>query len=224
MKMTDKTEVSILFLGLSDAEKEECHALFRTKDLTKGELIASEGDLCQGLFIIEKGDAAAQKYTHSGEFSTLRILEAGDIFGEDQIQKEDGRYTSTLEAISDVSLSYITQSNLNNLVARFPSIREGLWKLLLQRLKLSDERVILLSQKSVRSKISYYLLRLSEKQQQTSVTLPGSREVVAKYLSIPRPSFSRELSAMEKDGIVKYSGRTVTILDDLSLRKEIGEI
>ena len=162
MKMTDKTEVSILFLGLSDAEKEECQALFRTKDLTKGELIASEGDLCQGLFIIEKGDAAAQKYTHSGEFSTLRILEAGDIFGEDQIQKEDGRYTSTLEAISDVSLSYISQSNLNNLVARFPSIREGLWKLLLQRLKLSDERVILLSQKSVRSKISYYLLRLSE--------------------------------------------------------------
>ena len=157
MKMTEKTEVSILFLGLSDAEKEECQALFRTKDLTKGELIASEGDLCQGLFIIEKGDAAAQKYTHSGEFSTLRILEAGDIFGEDQIQKEDGRYTSTLEAISDVSLSYISQSSLNNLVARFPSIREGLWKLLLQRLKLSDERVILLSQKSVRSKISYYL-------------------------------------------------------------------
>lgn len=224
MKKADKTEVSILFLGLSDEEKETCQALFRTKDLTKGELIASEGDLCKGLIIIEKGDAAAQKYTHSGEFSTLRILQAGDIFGEDQIQNENGRYTSTLEALSDVSLSYISQSNLFTLVDRYPSIREGLWKLLLQRIKLSDERVILLSQKSVRAKISYYLLRLSEKQQQTSVMLPGSREVVAKFLSIPRPSFSRELSAMEKDGIISCSGRRVTVLDEHSLRKEIGEI
>ncbi len=224
MNKADETELSILFSGLSDAEKEECQALFRQKELTKGELIASEGDLCKGLFIIEKGHAAAQKYTHSGEFSTLRILEAGDVFGEDQILEENGRYTATLEAISNVSLSYISQSTLVTLVDRFPAMREGLWKLLLQRIKLSDERVILLSQKSVRAKIAYYLLRLSEKQMKTSVMLPGSREVVAKFLSIPRPSFSRELSAMEKNGIVEFSGRTVTILDDLFLRKEIGEI
>lgn len=224
MNLDKRTEVSILFLGLSGAEKEECQALFRSKDLVKGELIASEGDICKGLIIIEEGEAAAQKYTHSGEYSTLRILEPGDVFGEDQIQEESGRYTSTLEAITDVTLSFISQSNLISLVERFPTIREGLWKLLLQRIRTSDERVILLSQKSVRSKISYYLLRLSEKQQEACVTLPGSREVVAKYLSIPRPSFSRELSAMEKEGMLSLSGRTVEILDKPSLKKAIGEI
>ena len=224
MSMEKRTEVSILFLGLSPAEKEECQALFRSKDIVKGELIASEGDLCKGLIIIEEGEAAAQKYTHSGEYSTLRILEHGDVFGEDQIQEENGRYTSTLEAITDLSLSFISQNNLFSLVEKFPTIREGLWKLLLQRIKQSDERIILLSQKSVRSKISYYLLRLSEKQQQTSVTLPGSREVVAKFLSIPRPSFSRELSAMEKEGLIALSGRTVTIPDKSSLQREIGEL
>ena len=224
MNLDKRTEVSILFLGLSGAEKEECQALFRSKDLVKGELIASEGDICKGLIIIEKGEAAAQKYTHSGEYSTLRILEPGDVFGEDQIQADNGRYTSTLEAITDVTLSFISQSNLISLVERFPTIREGLWKLLLQRIRTSDERVILLSQKSVRSKISYYLLRLSEKQQEACVTLPGSREVIAKYLSIPRPSFSRELSAMEKEGMLSVSGRTVEILDKPSLKKAIGEI
>lgn len=224
MNLDKRTEVSILFLGLSGAEKEECQALFRSKDLVKGELIASEGDICKGLIIIEKGEAAAQKYTHSGEYSTLRILEPGDVFGEDQIQEESGRYTSTLEAITDVTLSFISQSNLISLVERFPTIREGLWKLLLQRIRTSDERVILLSQKSVRSKISYYLLRLSEKQQEACVSLPGSREVVAKYLSIPRPSFSRELSAMEKEGMLSLSGRKVEILDKRSLGKAIGEI
>lgn len=224
MNMEKQTEVSILFLGLDPSEKKECQTLFRSKEIGKGELIASEGDICKGLFIIEEGEAAAQKYTHSGEYSTLRILEPGDVFGEDQIQSENGRYTSTLEAITDVTLSFISQNNLVSLVERFPTIREGLWKLLLQRIKQSDARVILLSQKSVRAKISYYLLRLSEKQQQTCVTLPGSREVVAKFLSIPRPSFSRELSAMEKDGMLALSGRTVTILDKSSLGREIGEI
>lgn len=222
--MEIRTEVSILFMGLAESDKNECRELFRIRNLTKGELIATEGDLCSSLIIMESGEAVAQKYTPSGEYSTLRILEPGDVFGEDQIQDENGRYTSTLEAITDVEVLVISQKNLAELVNRFPQIREGLWKVLLQRIRMSDQRIILLSQKSVRATISYYLLRLSEKQQQRCVTLPGSREIVAKYLAIPRPSLSREASAMEKDGLIALSGRTVEILDEHSLKKEVGEI
>ena len=56
-----------------------------------------------------------------------------------------------------------------------------------------------------------------------SIELPVSKEIAAKYLAMPRPSFSRELIAMEKDGLIKVSGRKITLCDVAKLETEIVE-
>ena len=47
----------------------------------------------------------------------------------------------------------------------------------------------------------------------SSVVLPVSKEVVARLLAMPRPSFSRELISMEKDGLIRVSGRNIWLMD-----------
>ena len=46
-----------------------------------------------------------------------------------------------------------------------------------------------------------------------AVELPSSKEVIARLLAMPRPSFSRELISMEQDGLIRVSGRVIWLLD-----------
>ena len=46
-----------------------------------------------------------------------------------------------------------------------------------------------------------------------NITLTVSREFMASYLAVSRPSLSRELSAMQREGIIEAAGRTIHILD-----------
>ena len=58
------------------------------------------------------------------------------------------------------------------------------------------------------------------------VELPVSKEVSAKLLAMPRPSFSRELVRMEKEGLIKVNGRVIwlTNLKALELDGQIEEL
>ena len=51
------------------------------------------------------------------------------------------------------------------------------------------------------------------------VVLPVSKEVVSRLLAMPRPSFSRELVKMEKDGLIKVDGRKIQLLNLADLEK-----
>jgi len=44
-------------------------------------------------------------------------------------------------------------------------------------------------------------------------TLPVSKEKLAEFLSTTRPSLSRELSAMVREGIIHVEGRTIRVID-----------
>jgi DNA-binding transcriptional regulator LsrR (DeoR family) len=47
------------------------------------------------------------------------------------------------------------------------------------------------------------------------------RHELADYLSIPRPSLSRELGLMRDDGIIEFDGSSVKIKNILMLEKSI---
>ena len=213
-----------LLEGVADQVKEAFLSMSRTKKWARGELIVSEGDDCTSLFIVTHGVAAVQKYTSSGEFSMVRLIDPGCCFGEELVFGKKARFAYALEAVSDVTIVTVPMEQLQEMMDQYPQIRDNYLKVLFKRTCAQDQRITLLSLKTVRQKIAYYLLSLSDPKDPESVTLPVPKEVVAKYLAIPRPSFSRELSLMEKEGSIKVTGRTIDLVDLPSLRKELGEV
>ena len=224
MRSEEQVMQSILFSGLDGPAESEILSAVRTKNWERGELIASEGDISKGIILVTDGIAAVQKYTPSGEYTTIRLLFPGDCFGEELLFEKEARYSCALESISDVETVSISRENMILLMENYPKLRDSFMEVLFERLRRQDQRITLLSQKSVRQKIIYYLLLLSSRQKSEQVILPGSKEVTAKLLAIPRPSFSRELAQMEKDGHIKTRGRMVELTDIALLRKEIGDV
>lgn len=60
-----------------------------------------------------------------------------------------------------------------------------------------------LSKKSLRERILTYFGILTTKSQSNAFTLKMSREQLAQYLCVNRSALSRELSRMQKEGIIK---------------------
>lgn len=221
-----------------------------TRVYEKGEVIAREGKPCNSIGIITLGSVAVQKISCSGEFATIALLSVGDFFGEDMLYSSSSVFTTTLEATSRTEVLYVSKDIMNEMMLKCPSVKDNFLRILSDRLKAQNRRIELLSQKTLREKIAYYLIDLFNEQslkksetippscrncdefatemckypsEARKVILPVSKEIVAKFLAMPRPSFSRELMSMEKEGLIKVEGRTIILCDVSRLEREIVE-
>ncbi len=130
----------------------------------------------------------------------------------------------------------MTRDVLLSMISKNPQLLLNYMQQLSDRSTEQDKRIDLLSQKTLRLKIGHYLLQLLEEQLEDhdmsleqalrypttyAVELPVSKEVVSRLLAMPRPSFSRELISMEKDGLIRVNGRVIWLLDIRGLASDI---
>jgi len=228
IKPCDALSRTLLFAGLDRSTFQNYCSLTKAKSFNKGEILAAEGDICTSIGVIEQGQVALQKYTSSGDFTTISLLGPGDFFGEDLIFGNSNIFTFTIEAMTQSEILFIGKDTLRSLLDRSPVVLNNFLQILSDRVSAQNSRIALLSQKSLRHKIAFYLLDLRGRQHpgnplETMVTLPVSKEVVAKLLAMPRPSFSRELIAMEEDGLIKVNGRMIKLLDVPTMENEVIE-
>lgn len=228
IKACEALSRTVLFAGLERSTFQNYCSLTRVKTFSKGEIIAAEGDICTSIGVIEKGRIAIQKYTSGGDFATIALLKPGEFFGEDLIFGSSNIYTFTLEAMSLSEVLFVNKDTLYALLDKSQVVKDNFLKLLSDRINLQNRRIALLSQKSIRHKIAFYLLELraeltSAGKNTNIVHLPVSKEVIAKLLAMPRPSFSRELIQMQKAGLVEVDGREIKLLDVLRLESEVVE-
>jgi CRP-like cAMP-binding protein len=62
-------------------------------------------------------------------------------------------------------------------------------------------------------------LLLNMQQKEREIVLDMTREAIADYLNVARQSLSRELSAMQAEGLIKVSGKKIIILEQEKLEE-----
>ena len=223
-KVCETLAATPLFTGLNHDLFHDVCSKTSIRLVWKGEVLANEGDLCTGIGMIIEGQLAMQKYASSGDFATLELLGEGEIFGEYLIFGSRRNYTVTIEAVTNSKVIFISRELLTGMLYQSPHLMQNFLAILSDRVHAQNRRISLLSQKSLRQKIANYLLEQLrdqlEKEGESPMTvkrlvstqaieLPVSKEVVARLLAMPRPSFSRELISMERDGLIRVSGRVI---------------
>lgn len=227
-KICDVLRESMLFGNL---DQEFYRAYCSQSELTlfwKGDIIAQEGDLCPGVIILIEGQASIQKTSPNGDYSTLALLQAGASFGDDLLFGKKRHYQVSLEAASNGKYLLFRREQLFNMIRQSPQLLSNFLNTLSDKVQQQERRINLLSQRSLRLKISAYLMGLLKDQLDESgrtlkeelkivstpaVEFPISKEMVARLLAMPRPSLSRELISMEKDGLIRVSGRVIWLRD-----------
>jgi len=73
------------------------------------------------------------------------------------------------------------------------------------------DRIAILREKKLRSRIITYLHTLKNNVKDSTVTIPFSKTVLADYLLVNRSALSKELHKMENDGLITVNKRVIEI-------------
>ena len=209
---------SSLAAGMSDEEVAEllASAQVHLREYPKGQIVFHEGDMPKSLYILLNGEVHILKDTFSGRRIFLsEINEPGDMFGEvyEVLKQPYDMYVETVTPVRllEISSDLFTLEAGGKLSRSALKIQRNLMRIFARKAYFMHNKIKVLASGSLREKIIRFLF--IELQGKRELELTGSREFMAAYLAVTRPSLSRELSAMQREGIIALDGKCVKVLD-----------
>ena len=199
--------IDILDLERFFHNRDEC----RIRQYGAGEYPGLQGDLYDSLLFLLRGSAVASMTAPNGKVVRLETLKAPCTVATAVLFSCQNSLPVTLEAQEPLDCLYMKKSVVLELMHEFPSFLEEYLKDNGDRLLLLAEKLHLFQFKSLRQKIISHFLVQSDRQKSQSIRLIYSREEMAQLMGVTRPSLSREISALVKEGLVTVNGRLVEI-------------
>ena len=110
------------------------------KIFSEGEILTSEGEQGDRMYVITSGKITVSKTNSEGESVELAVRRKGDHLAEMAVLSEIPR-TATLTARSEVRVLEVTKDDFNNLLGTHIKISLGIISVLIRRLNESDKRI-----------------------------------------------------------------------------------
>jgi len=192
---------------------------YTIKKYPEGNVVVIEGSKCEELGILLEGLLEAQALYPSGKLLTLAQLKPVEIFGEAILFSKVNKFPATIGAIKDSRIMFIKKENLINCLTNCHKFMENFLELLSNKLLVLNKKVKMLSLESIRKKIGNFLMEEYKKQKSSIIKVSLSRKEMAEHMGIQRPSLSRVLIKMRKEGIIEFDKKVIIIKDIGSLSK-----
>lgn len=179
------------------------------KEYKKDEFILSESEYVDKIGIIVSGCARSIKSDLSGKTTIITLLNEGSYVGILLAASKNRLSPVSVVASDNTIVLYIPIKNVfrrcEKNCARHEILTRNLFDGLSQKAMVLHDRNDCLIKSSLREKIMTYLIRISKEQNSAEFVLPLDRNGLSEYLNVDRSALSRELSKMQKDGIIKFS-------------------
>lgn len=164
--------------------------------------------------IIKKGKAEIIKNDYKGNKEILETLYENSVFGTIISSLNNSEYeVIAKEDVEIILIDYKNFFNKENLDKPYYSeFILNLFFILNEKLKEKNERIRILSNKTIRNKLLEYFSIERSKTHSKNIYLPFSFSDLANYLSIDRCAMSRELKFMKEEGFIEIKGKRISIL------------
>lgn len=205
-----------LFRGFDDGELDRalsfCSAVLRRYE--KGTLLHRSGEPMRHFGLVLSGSVQVCTDDLDGNRMIMADVTEGVSFGESlcYLRADDPPvYIFAAEDCTILLLSCdaffrpLSDPFSVGLLRRFTSM-------LAARTLSMNSRIQILSKRTIREKLMTYFSELAASGATRSFTVPLSREDMAAYLGTNRSALSRELSRMQRDGLIRFRGNRFEIL------------
>ena len=186
-----------------EAEKYLKNTKAKTLNYKKDAFIFFEGDTPAFFFVLKSGIVQIEKNTADGKRLIVNRFEnPGTVFAE--VYSDAEILCLPIEGVFGAGAYSETHFK----------VLKNLLNILAHKAYFLNQKLLIFSSFSLRQKIALYLLQQAEGSSKVELNL--NREAMAEYLAVPRPSLSRELMSMQKDGLLKIEKDTIIVnLDKL---------
>jgi CRP/FNR family transcriptional regulator, dissimilatory nitrate respiration regulator len=206
----------MLFKGLPEPQVRELSRIAETRAFKRGELIFSEGDFANGLYMLFTGRVKVFKLSLEGKEQILHIIGPGEPFGEVALFLGTP-FPAYAEALEESKTVFFPRTAFVDLITKDPYLAMNMLAVLSQRLKYFTRLIEDLSLKEVPQRFASYLLYGDEDSERTYVQLNIAKGQLASLLGTIPETLSRILGKMVSEGFIKVQGRKITVVDRAAL-------
>ncbi len=178
-----------------------------------GEMVFSEGDPCEGLYVVESGLVKLFKVSASEREQVLTLEGPGASVAELPVF-DGGNYPASASAEHASELLFIGKKDIRGLCLEHPQVALKVLRVVSARLRRLVAIVEELSFTTVQHRLAAYLLREARSRGKRTpdgveFTFTISNQELASRIGTVRELVSRNLSRLQAAGLIKRDGRTV---------------
>jgi CRP/FNR family transcriptional regulator, anaerobic regulatory protein len=183
--------------------------------LRVGEHLYRAGDPSGHIYIVRSGTLKDYVTSNDGEEQVVGFHLAGEVAGLDGL---GGRHVNSCYALDTARVCQLPLSQVMAAASRSRTVRDGVFGWFGQRVRTSEEMLLLIGKRNAEQRMASFLLRLSGHQaargfSATTFRLAMSRTDIANYLSLAVETVSRVLTRLQGAGIIDVERSRIDILD-----------
>lgn len=192
------------------------------RSYAKGESLVTAGEPNRRVGIVLTGGLEAFRPAPNGARVPITHIEPGGVFG-DVLSGSSLASPVTVQAAMPCEVLLIPYERLllSDGSAAHQRVLQNLVRTISDKYFALSRRIDLLVLKSLRAKVCAYLLSEAERAGSLTFTIPYSRIQLADYLNCDRSALSRELSLMQKDGLLDTYKSSFKLLDKDALSRMV---
>ncbi len=187
----------------------------------KGEYILRPGELPSGVFYIEKGLVKAFNISKYGEENLLIIRREKEIFP--LIWAITGQERSIIyQTLSPTTVWRLSREDYMQFLSNNADALPPILDMAVELYRRHSERILNLQYRSVRERIISFLITMSQrfgekKSDGIFINVPLRQQDIASSINASRESASRELTYLERKGLIKTNPPFITVRDSKKL-------
>ncbi|WP_084676911.1 Crp/Fnr family transcriptional regulator [Massilia niastensis] len=210
-----------LLAELTDEEILKVKGELRYRHFPKRSVVLHKGGNADALLFLLSGQLQVIDVTEDGRAVGLRMLTAGDFFGEIALINQSTRSASVV-ATTEVLVAFLPASIALHLFSHSPSVARKMLGHLAQKIQSDSEFRALLSINNTTRRIYTYITLM-----QHSVDKDGKRVVenlpthqdIANMINTSRETVTRALLTLAQQGVVQKDAQRLIILDPDALQR-----
>lgn len=181
------------------------------KNFSRNTTIYEQDSEAKGLYLIKKGTVKISNFSNNGKEVVLALLKEGDTFGEGSVLGEK-KTTNVAFASTDTEIFFLPKKELSDIMKLSPNLYNALVTSLVKWMNNLNQIIEVISTPSAKERVHTYLKRLSSDQNTQEIVLNGKKFEIALMLGLRPETFSRTLTELEEDNLIKMNHKTIKIL------------
>lgn len=186
--------------------------LMQKRSYAKQTLILEQQESSKGLYLIAKGSVKVSKISPAGKEIVLQILKAGQTFGETSVLGQDFE-ADNITAMEASEIFYLSKRDLEPLLKEKPQLYQSVVASLIRWMQNLNSVIENINITSAKDRVLLYLNRLQKEQAQSTLKLDKKKYDVALMLGLRPETFSRTLTELEEEGVIKMNHKEIKILN-----------
>ena len=208
-----------MFAGLEPEVIDALTQRAANRPFSPGQLLFSEGDPCEGMFLLVQGSVKIFKSSSSGRQLTLAVETAPATVAELPLF-DGGPYPASVQAVDDVVALFIHKRDFRAVCLQHPQLPLQALAVVGRRLRARVALIESVTFGKVRQRLARTLLELADEAGGNSFSLPWNHQEIALNLGTVREVISRNLNRFQSAGLIQVSHREIIVADREGLQRE----